>query len=199
MATLLSQENMVTEWVTIASAGVVATIGGFATYYFGKIKEDRTRRLELRIKYLQRQIEEFYGPLYNLITEITISKQVSDAIITTEGPSPLTTDQNVKVKSFVREVQMKPLHDQIIAILRSKLYLVEERTAPASFHEYLRHAIQERLQREIWTNLKIGTTHIRGRPFPEAFQKDIEAGLLTVMRKYDDTIAELYPRRILSK
>jgi hypothetical protein len=189
----------VPEWVPLVSAGVVATVGGFATYYFGKIKEDRTRRLELRIKYLQRQIEEFYGPLYNLITEMVVSKQVLDAIATTEGSSPLSTDQNVRVKVFVREAQMKPLHDQIIAILRSKLYLVEERTAPPSFHEYLRHAIQERLQREIWSNLKIGTTHIRGRPFPEAFQKDIESGLLTVMRKYDDTIAELYPRRALNK
>lgn len=182
-------------WNPIISAGIVAAIGAFASYYFGKIREDRTRRLELRIKYLQRQIEEFYGPLYNLITEITISKQVSDAIVATDGPSPLTIDQNVRVKAFIREVQMKPLHDQIIAILRGKLYLVEERVAPASFHEYLRHAIQERLQREVWTNLKIGTTHIHGRPFPETFKKDIESGLLAVMGKYDDTIAELYPRR----
>jgi len=186
-------------WVPVLSALIVTAIGGFATYYFGKIKEDRTRRLELRIHYLQRQIEEFYGPLYNLITEITVSKQVLDAIVTTEGPSSLTSDQNVNVKAFVREAQIKPLHDQIIAILRGKLYLVDERTAPASIHEYLRHAIQERLQREIWSNLKISTTHIRGRPFPDTFKKDIESGLLTVMRKYDDTIAELYPRRILKQ
>lgn len=136
-------------WLPIVSAGVLTALGWFATYYFGKLKEDRTRRLELRIKHLQRQIEEFYGPLYNLIIEVTVSKQVLDAIVVTEGLSPLTSDQSSKLKVFVRETQMKPLHEQIIAILRTKLYLVDGTTAPASFHEYLRHSIQERLQREI--------------------------------------------------
>lgn len=178
-------------WLPIISAGVLTAL---ATYYFGKLKEDRTRRLELRIKHLQRQIEDFYGPLYNLITEITVSKQVLDAIVVTEGPSPLTSDESVRLKVFVRETQMKPLHEQIIAILRTKLYLVDGTRAPASFHEYLRHAIQERLQREIWTTLKISTAHIKGRPFPDDFRKDVEAGLLAVMRKYEDTVAELNPR-----
>lgn len=181
-------------WFPILSAGVLTAVGWFATYYLGKLKEDRTRRLELRINYLQKQIEEFYGPLYNLITEITVSKQVLDAIVTTDGPSPLTSDESVKLKVFVRETQMKPLHEQIVSILRTKLYLVDGTTAPASFQEYLRHAIQERLQRDIWTTLKISTTHIKGRPFPDNFRKDVESGLLAVMRKYEDTIAELTSR-----
>ena len=58
------------------------------------------------------------------------------------------------------------------------------------------HAIQERLQREIWTNLKIGTTHIKGRPFPDKFRKDVESGLFAVMQKYEDTVAELTPRKL---
>jgi hypothetical protein len=184
-----------TSFLPIISAGVLTALGWFATYYFGKLKEDRTKRLELRIGRLQRQIEEFYGPLYNLVTEIVVSKQVLDAIVVTEGPSPLSTDESVRLKVFVRETQMKPLHQQIIAILRTKLYLVEGLTAPVSFHDYLRHAIQERLQREIWATLKISTTHIKGRPFPDDFRKDVETGLFAVMRQYEDTIAELNRRR----
>jgi hypothetical protein len=107
--------------------------------------------------------------------------------------SPLTEDEIVKLKVFVRENQMKPLHEQIIAILREKLYLVDGITAPPSFQEYLHHAIQERLQREIWTDLKIGTTHVQGRPFPESFKRDIESGLQKVMQNYEATIAELAP------
>src|SRR5438128_4266230 len=109
-------------WLPIFSAGVLTALGWVASYYFGKLKEDRTRRLELRIKHLQRQIEEFYGPLYSLVTEISLSKQVLDAIVVTQGPSPLTTDQSVRAKAFVRETQMKPLHEQIIGVLRTKLY-----------------------------------------------------------------------------
>lgn len=111
-------------------AGTVTALGWFASYYFGKLKEDRTRRLELRLIHLQRQIEEFYGPLYNLVHEITVSKEVMNSIVQTS--SPLTEDEIVKLKVFVRENQMKPLHEQIIAILREKLYLVDGITAPPS-------------------------------------------------------------------
>ena len=30
-------------------------------------RTDRTRRIELRLRYYERQIQEFYGPIYSLI------------------------------------------------------------------------------------------------------------------------------------
>lgn len=145
--------------------------------------------------YSPRQIEEFYGPLYNLVSEIAVSKEVLDAIVESESCAKLTADEVVKVKILIRETHMKPLHDQIIATLHSKLYLVDGIDVPSSFREYLRHAIQERLQREIWTQLQVSTVHVRGRPFPPEFRQDVHRGLLAVMEKYEDTVADLAPRR----
>jgi hypothetical protein len=185
----------VSDWLSVLFAGVITGLGWFASYYFAKLKEDRTKRLELQMEHLHRQIEDFYGPLYNLINEIAVSKKVLDAIVEGDSVPKLSADAIVQVKVFIRENQMKPLHDQIIAILHSKLYLVDGINVPPSFREYLHHAIQGRLQREIWTQLQISTIHVRGRPFPDEFRQDVHRGLLAVMKRYEDTVAELAPRR----
>jgi hypothetical protein len=185
----------VPNWLPTLFAGVITALGWFASYYFAKLKEDRTKRLELRMEHLRRQIEEFYGPLYNLVNEIAVSKEVLDAIVEGESGAKLTADEIVKVKVLIRETHMKPLHNQIIAALHSKLYLVDGIDVPPSFREYLHHAIQERLQREIWTQLQVSTVHVRGRPFPAEFRQDVHQGLLAVMKKYEDTVADLAPRR----
>src|SRR3712207_5823895 len=99
------------EWIF---AGLITALGWFASYYFARLRDDRTKRLELRIKQLERQIEEFYGPLYNLVYEIGVSKEVLEAITKDEGASKLKPDDVIEVKVFVRETHMKPLHDQII-------------------------------------------------------------------------------------
>lgn len=52
-------------YVGFLAAGVTA-IGWVITNYLTKNKEDRVRQLEATKKHLERQIEEFYGPLFNL-------------------------------------------------------------------------------------------------------------------------------------
>jgi hypothetical protein len=188
-------DDVMPDWIPTLFAGVITALGWFASYYFAKRKEDRTKRLELRMKHLQRQIEEFYGPLYNMVNEITVSKSVLDAIVEGEFASKLTADEIAKVKGLVRETHMRPLHNQIIEILHSQLYLVDGVDVPPSFQEYLHHAIQERLQREIWTQLQVSTVHVKGRPFPKEFRDDVYRGLLVVMKKYEDAVAELAPSR----
>jgi hypothetical protein len=56
--------------LAILVPAVVAIIGWYATYAYTKKREDRTRRLDLRIKLREQQIEELYGPLLSLIDQI---------------------------------------------------------------------------------------------------------------------------------
>ena len=53
--------------VALIGAFIVA-LGWLVSYTFDKHREDRRRRLELRLSHLSRQIEECYGPLFNLFT-----------------------------------------------------------------------------------------------------------------------------------
>ena len=128
------------------------------------------------------------------MNEIEVSKEVLDTIVD-ERTSKLSIESATKVKVFVRETHIKPLHDQIIGILHSKLYLVEDALIPTSFREYLRHAFQERLQSEIWTRLNISTVNVKGKPFPPEFRSDVQSGLFAAMKRYDKAVAELGPRR----
>lgn len=48
----------------------ITAFGWYVTYFYAKRKEDRTRRLEIQLKYKGQQIEQLYGPLFSLIEQI---------------------------------------------------------------------------------------------------------------------------------
>jgi len=41
----------------------------------GRLSQDRTRKLERLLKHYERQIEEFYGPLWNLVHQLYVSNE----------------------------------------------------------------------------------------------------------------------------
>ena len=77
----------VMEWKdTIALLAVLVTVTGwFVTQYLNRQKEDRTRRLESLLKHYQKQIEEFYGPLFNLVHQIFLVNHTLFAILTAKN------------------------------------------------------------------------------------------------------------------
>ena len=62
-------------------AGAVTAFGWYATYAYAKLREDRTRRLDLLLKLRARQIEELYGPLLSLIEQIFNVWQVRENVL----------------------------------------------------------------------------------------------------------------------
>jgi hypothetical protein len=51
-------------------AAIVSILGWYVAYAYAKRREDRTRCLEIQLKYRQQQIQELYGPLLSLIEQI---------------------------------------------------------------------------------------------------------------------------------
>jgi hypothetical protein len=189
----------VMEWKdTIALLAVLVTVTGwFVTQYLNRQKEDRTRRLESLLKHYQKQIEEFYGPLFNLVHQIFLVNHTLFAILTAknkDGTPCLTEEQGGKISNYFLEKHFAKLHEEINEILKAKLYLVEGSELPESFYDYMRHAYQERDQRAIYTDLGIGTSFVLGVPWPEQFYADIKSGFGNAMRKYEDCLSGLKNR-----
>jgi len=59
---------------------------------------------------------------------------------------------------------------------------------PDSFYEYLRHASQERDQRELAEQQHIDTSFLKGAPWPEEFHEEIKRGFDTAMKNYEDCL-----------
>jgi hypothetical protein len=87
----------------IALCGTVLTatvtiLGWYGAYTFAKQKEDHARRLEISLKYRERQIGELYGPLLSLIQQIFNVWDVRENIL---NHSQFNDDERTRVREFV--------------------------------------------------------------------------------------------------
>ena len=171
-------------------AAAVAIIGWYVTYAYTKRREDRARRIEIQVKYRQRQIEELYGPLVSLIEELFNVWSVRENILgeTSERYSP---EQGEHIREFVWKNYLHPIHQEIGSLLRTKLYLLEGGRTPSSLAEYLQHATQEECQHRLWDDFQLDTSHAKPREFPDDFYEDIKGTLQRLMSEYQAGLADL--------
>lgn len=164
--------------------GMVTVVGWFAT----KGLERRQKRIEFRRAYIQRQIEEFYGPLYSLLWQLFSSNSLQQRMTT---QCSFSEDEKNRVQQYFFEAHFLPLHARIKSILDSKLYLVDGTDMPRSFYDYLTHSLQEDTQRQLWINQGISTVAVRGTSFPPEFYETVEETLKKLMREYEISVQEL--------
>lgn len=168
--------------------GAVTALGWYATYAYAKMREDRTRRLDLLLKFRVQQIEMLYGRLLSLIEQIFNVWQVRENVL--QGTAYSAEDQR-RIREFFLQHYFTPLHQEIGALLRTKLYLLEGGRLPDSFTEYLEHATQEACQHRLWSELGIDSSKVPGRGWPQAFDKDAKTALDRLMAEYQTGLARL--------
>jgi hypothetical protein len=62
-------------------AAVFGALGWAAAQFFALLREGATRELNIRLKVLERQIEEFYGPLFSLTNQIHDARAVRNRLV----------------------------------------------------------------------------------------------------------------------
>jgi hypothetical protein len=177
-----------TEILPVLITAAVTVFGWYATYSYAKIREDRTRRLDLLIKLRAQQIEQLYGPLLSLIEQIFNVWQVQENVL--RGTSYAKDDQR-KIRDFFWRHYFTPLHQEIRALLKTNPYLLEGGRIPESSTEYLEHATQEACQHRLWSELGIDTSKVKGRQWPQMFYKDVKSALDELMNDYQSGLARL--------
>lgn len=153
-----------------------------------RISQDRTRKLESLKRHYERQIEEFYGPLFNMVHQVFVANHIQWELLSARdnnGQTIVREDSADKIRDYFHNTYFSPLHDEIRQILRTKLYLIEGSEMPKSFYLYLKHAAQEHDQRRLWRDYKIDTSFLRGESWPNNFYEDIKSGFEIAMRNYE--------------
>ena len=153
------------------------------TVELARLSEDRTRKLERLLRHYERQVEEFYGPLWNMVHQLYVCNETKDKI--TKRLSP---EEVGKVEEYYQRNYFRPLHDEIRQIIKTKLYLVDGTSMPESFYAYLRHATQERDQRELAGLHNVHTPFLRGVPWPSEFHDEIRSGFDLAMKNYQQCL-----------
>jgi hypothetical protein len=196
LATLIFDVPTVT-LITALFAGAI-TIWG---WIYQRTREDHTRRLELTRKHLEKQIEEFYGPLLNLLHTMDVHWEVLQQLMKVEKDgSGSTEEEKSKIREFLENSFFLPVHEEITKLLKTRLYLVEGKQIPPPMVQYLEYFAQHKAQRQIYTDLGIKTEHVRGRAWPASFYEVVKRGFDATMSRYEDCTQALgskeKPRRL---
>ena len=171
-------------------AAAVAIVGWYATYAYAKRKEDRARRIEIHVKYRQRQIEELYGPLSSLVQQLLNIWQIRDNILNRPGKG-YSDDEIAAIREFIWKNYFHPVHGEIAALMRTKLYLLEGGQIPSSFADYLQHATQEDCQHRLRDDLNLDTSNARFKTFPSTFPGEVQETLQRLMRDHQSGVETL--------
>jgi hypothetical protein len=187
---------MKSEVLLAVLAAVVTAAGWFVTYFLAKRREDNTRRLERTARHLERQVEEFYGPLFNLVHQVVIANHVQHKILSGTAKGKLTPEQAEAVRRFFRERFFFPVHAEINQILKTRLHLVEGAAMPEVFYRYVKHAVQEQAQALLWQEQQVDTSFVPGEPYPNDLYEAVKGGLGRLMEEYERLTRALEPRRL---
>ena len=146
---------------------------------------DRTRRLELRLKYHEQQIREFYAPLYSNIQLIWNIRAIRERLIEKLPENDDRVRRVLEIKYYL------PLHTEIREIIKTKIFLIDGVEMLKSFSLYLEHSVMQDVKIRLSEEDGINTSSVQGFPWPDEFPKDVQAGLDKAMRSYDEIIQEL--------
>jgi hypothetical protein len=203
--------------VTVLIGAIVTILGWIVSHYFSQRREGETRRstqdnerehriaadrradylrrLEINLNYTEKQIREFYGPLYALIQHIWMTWATKEKIMNELSPNDNEGQQLPYIKSeidkFIGVNYFFPLHSEIRMILKDRLYLHDGNEMPESFYAYLKHAAMENVQNRLWGERKISTASVHGYRFDNQFAEDVKKGLDEAMVRYNTMIDEL--------
>jgi hypothetical protein len=171
--------------VGVCLTGVLTACGWFVTKRIDVRAQTKLKQAEFRRAHVQRQIEEFYGPLYSLVWQIFATNDLKYAML--RHPE-MDEDKKSQIEDYFATKYFLPLHDRAKDILEKKLYLVEGTKMPESFQAYLRTALQETVQRDLWSSKNLDTSFIKGKPWPSRFYDDISSSLTRLMEAYEEDV-----------
>jgi hypothetical protein len=86
-----------------------------------------------------------------------------------------------------------PVHEEILTILKTKIYLVEGFFIPKSVTEYFRHYASQKIYWQLLAK-ESAIKNIKTVDYPEAFYWDIRNGLSIVSQRYERNLQQLRTR-----
>ena len=176
-------------FAALLSAGLAA-LGWAASSAWDRYRERERVAREARSKYLERQIEELYGPLFKITMQIVTTNHVRFGVV-----KSVPAEKRGEIDQMFYREHFRPLHDSARELLKAKLHLVESSALPRSFYDYLRHSIQERVQQDLWQQHQIDTNSVEGVRFPDSFTEDVQRSLSNLLAEYDEVLVGLHRSR----
>lgn len=154
----------------------VTLLGWLVNHILSASRERNNQRLAASLKYVERQLEELYGPLAFLVVE---GRRAAQDFVEALGREPVfegegvLSQEEVKLWLFWVEHDFMPRNEKIQQLLMSKAHLIEGDKVPVSFVEYLQYYNSWRMSHLRWKKEEINYMWRSKAAWPASFTEEV--------------------------
>jgi hypothetical protein len=184
---------MPTVWTALIAAGAAA-LGWFANHWLTSQREERRRRAEAQLKFVERQIEELYGPLAGALYEgrrtfLDLLDSLGRRFVFPESGSLSAND--LKTWLFWAESEFLPRNNYTKQLLTSKAHLIDGATFPESYIEFLDHCNSWAVNHRRWKEQEVEYSWRSKLNWPESFEREALATFHELKQRHAQLIGAL--------
>jgi hypothetical protein len=183
------KEQLIITIVDKAAIGALLLIAGFwLNRFLERFKADRARenererlRAQKHLDYLDRQLSEFYYPIY---IRLHVDGAIWEHILDWEHGN---NELRERIGEEIEKNVLLPNHEAIVAVIQSKIHLAEaDQAAFDAMLKYVRHV-------SVYRAMRAAGYYDRdpialNEPWPKEFLPIIEQTTATLQKKYDSLI-----------
>jgi len=182
--------------VTALIAATVSVIGWSVAHLFSKRREDHARKAQAAIRHLERQIEEFYGPLDGLLTYADTVYQLEQKRKQLRPSEQSANDKDV-IQFFIESYYI-PLNRQITELMHSKVHLMVEEKIPESYKEFMAQAATLESFHNLWRKTGLHSFFMPPpeRDWAKALRAEVAQSLFELRTKHAELIRNETGKRL---
>lgn len=175
-------------------AAAVSGIGWVINYWFSSIRDERKRRIEVQLKFVERQIEELYGPLAACLYEgrqtfLELLKSLGRSSVF-EANQELKADE-LKTWLFWVESEFLPRNEQISILLKTKAHLVDGPRFPNSYVNFFEHCSSWAIYHRRWMEQKVKYNWHASINWPDEFEKEALSTFQEIKARHASLLGKL--------
>jgi hypothetical protein len=180
-------------WAALIAA-VSAGLGWLANHWLTSAREEKRRRLEAQLKFVERQIEELYGPLAAALYEGR--RTFLDLLDSLERTYVFPKQGSISQKDlatwlFWTEVEFLPRNESIKQLLKTKAHLIDSPQFPASYVTFLDHCNSWAVKHRRWKEQQVEYSWHSKITWPEDFENEVLATFQQLKRRHSELIGAL--------
>jgi len=180
-------------WVALIAAGGAA-LGWFINHWLTARRDERRRRLEALLRFVERQIEELYGPLAASLYEgrrtflDLLDSLGRDYVFPPNGKLP---EDELRTWLFWVESEFLPRNEYIKTLLRTKAHLIYGGEFPKSYVKFFDHCSSWAISHRRWKEQHVKYDWHSKINWPDDFEKQAIETFQTLKRHHADLIGAL--------
>jgi hypothetical protein len=157
-------------------AGSVTAVGWLVSHILTDLSERKKRQTGALLKYVERQLEELYGPLAFLLYE---GRRTFQDLLETFGRDHVfmrdnyISEEDLKIWLFWAEHSFLPKNEKIKELLVSKTHLIEGSSFPRSYVTFLDHHYSWSIQHQRWKEEGVAYSWHSKINWPVEFEQEV--------------------------